>query len=389
MNAEEKLLSSSAEPIWSPASAAIFYGCVSVLIMFVNKAVLTTFQFPSFIFLAVTQGLSTIILMHLFRAAGLISFPTPSIAMFRAAQPVPVVWTLNTLTGLGGTQQLSLPMFVALRRFSILMTMVGEWYLLGKSPSNPVIVSVALMIGGAIIAALSDFSFDAYGYFYVLLNDVFTAASGISAADKLLRKHVGTFGLLYLNSAFSVAALSLYLIIFHPDDIQALREYKQWASLSFQVAFLGSCALGFMINYGVLICTKTNSPLTTTVIGCLKNVVTTYVGMFVGGAYIMSSWNFAGLTISMIGSLYYSFVTFFAPPSPPPPTLCAKANVLLPLDEPSPPQGAAVVVVPDVAAAWILTPTGPLEPDEFGTATAAAVGDDHRLVWGERATVSV
>ena len=36
----------------------------------------------------------------------------------------------NMLFGLGGTQELSLPMLTVLRRFSILMTMIGEFYIL-------------------------------------------------------------------------------------------------------------------------------------------------------------------------------------------------------------------------------------------------------------------
>ena len=41
--------------------------------------------------------------------------------------------------------------------------------------------------------------------------------------------------------------------------------------------------------------------------GALKNVATTYVGMFLGGDYAYSLVNFAGITVSCVASLVYSW----------------------------------------------------------------------------------
>jgi hypothetical protein len=68
--------------------------------------------------------------------------------------------------------------------------------------------------------------------------------------------------------------------------------------------------MGFFINYSAILCTKHNTPLTTTVIGCLKNVIVTIAGIFVGGDYVYSANNFIGLLISTASSVLYSVLSY-------------------------------------------------------------------------------
>ena len=83
--------------------------------------------------------------------------------------------------GLGGTQNLSLPMMTVLRRFSILMTMIGnliiliastlsleitfpgEFCILHVNPSTSVKMSVFMMILGSVVAAYNDLAFNLRG----------------------------------------------------------------------------------------------------------------------------------------------------------------------------------------------------------------------------------
>ena len=89
-------------------------------------AVLTHYHFPSFQVLGIGQMIATVIILNIGRALGIINFPELSTDTFRKIWPLPLMYLGNMVFGLGGTQNLSLPMMTVLRRFSILMTMIGK-----------------------------------------------------------------------------------------------------------------------------------------------------------------------------------------------------------------------------------------------------------------------
>ncbi|XP_027195756.2 solute carrier family 35 member D2-like protein [Dermatophagoides pteronyssinus] len=296
-------------PMMMRILSALFFAISSFLLVVINKIILTTYHFPSVMIVGLGQVFATIIILNVCRRIGFIKFPYYSREINIKISPLPIFFFGNLVAGLGSTKRLNLPMLTVLRRFTILMTMIGEYYILGITQSTTIKMTVFMMIGGAIIAASNDLAFDMMGYICVLLNDIFSTFNGIYMKKKLDSRDLGKYGILYYNALF--ISIPLFVLSLCIDDYgECFLEFEHWNSPWFVLAFLMSNIMGFVLMYSTALCTQYNSALTTTIVGCLKNILVTFIGMYIGGDYIFSIVNFIGLNISMIGSLIYSYVIF-------------------------------------------------------------------------------
>ncbi|XP_020919656.1 UDP-N-acetylglucosamine/UDP-glucose/GDP-mannose transporter isoform X2 [Sus scrofa] len=263
--------------------SALFYGTCSFLLVLVNKALLTTYRFPSPIVLGIGQMAVTIMILYVSKLNKIIHFPDFDKKIPIKLFPLPLLYIGNHISGLWSTSKLR------------------------KQYSLNIIVSVFAIILGAVIAAGSDLAFNLEGYIFVFLNDLFTAANGVYTKQKMDPKELGKYGVLFYNACFMI--IPTLILSISTGDLRQATEFNQWKNVLFIIQFLLSCFLGFLLMYSTVLCSYYNSALTTAVVGAIKNVSIAYIGMLVGGDYIFSVLNFVGLNICMAGGLRYSFLT--------------------------------------------------------------------------------
>ena len=92
---------------------------------------------------------------------------------------------------------------------SILMTMLLELWLLGTKPNRFVVLSVFIMIFGALIAAANDLAFDFISYAFIFGNNLSTACNGVYTKKFLNKKDLGKYGLLFYNALFGFPLVAL------------------------------------------------------------------------------------------------------------------------------------------------------------------------------------
>ncbi len=260
-NASDNPSTTSSPSQAKKVGTALFYAVSSLGVIFANKIVLSTYQFPSVQTLALLQFASTTAALKLASALGYVHLLPLSWSGVRSIAPLSACYLLNILTGLSATQNLSLPMMVLLRRASILMTMLLEKWMLNARPSPTVQFSVGLMLAGALVAALGDLSFNLVGYVVIFFNDVFTALNGVLMKRTAEEYRKSKMTVLYLNSLLSAVGV-LVLLLCMPREVERVRRFELYSNPGFVVYLIFASLMGSVLNLAIFLCTSTNSALT-------------------------------------------------------------------------------------------------------------------------------
>jgi len=222
--------------------------------------------------------------------------------------PVGVLFVVNIAIGWYGMQLIDVPMFFCLRRTTTILTMVGEYFLLGTQQSGLVVSSVLIIMAGTIMAGYTDLGDNLIGYMYTFMNNVFTALYLNVSRRFSDRTETKGFGLVYYNSITAVPLALLGAIVL--GDFEKAAQYEHIGNPLFWTALIIASALGTFMTYVVFLSATVNSPLLTSITGNLKDVVSTVIGAIAFGDFVATPLKISGLAVSLTGGGAFAAIKF-------------------------------------------------------------------------------
>lgn len=110
---------------------------------------------------------------------------------------------------------------------------------------------------------------------------------------------------LQLNCINTLPFLVLFCIL--NGEVQNVIQYPQYSDVSFIVVFCLVIGVGCLLNYSLFLCAALTSALTTSVVGGLKALAQTVLGLFTFGGVSHNLPTFLGIVMSVSGGLSYIY----------------------------------------------------------------------------------
>ncbi|XP_054724086.1 uncharacterized protein LOC129234194 isoform X2 [Uloborus diversus] len=265
--------SSSGKKVSYAASigSAILYGICSTSMAFTNKAVITSFNFDFPFFIMACQMMICMTFLEVLRILNIINVPKYSFQTVKRCAPI-----------------------VTLALSVIMMKK--------ETPKFRVVFAVVFISVGCILASIGDLKFDIQAYGYGAIS-VLVQGLYLTLSEKCL-ENLSTLHVLYINSFNTIPFFVIMSFVLEAQEITIAEKFSDCA---FLLCFGIQTCMGALLNYSLFLCTAKNSAVTTSLVGVLKSVLQTLIGLFTFGGVELNVMTIFGLSLNLFGGILYSY----------------------------------------------------------------------------------
>jgi len=289
---------------------ATFYFTCSISMNFLNKAVVSSYNFNYPFFIMACQMVATVVFLDLIRVLKIVKLPAYSLKEGVEFLPCSLSFALHSTLSLIALHGMNIPMYGAIKRCTPLVNLILSVIVLKKPfPSTLLSSSVGLITFGVFVASLGDLQFDAHAYTMGTLS-VFAQAGYLTLVQKSSEvNHRSTIEMLHVNSFNTLPIfLTVSMVLGEPADIgQSVSVAEPGFTWVFALLIVSGCVL----TWSQFMCAAVCSALTTSMISVAKSVIQTVVGFFTFGGVQFHPLNIAGLVMNILGGVIYTYVKQF------------------------------------------------------------------------------
>jgi len=296
------------------ASIVTFYFIVSITLVFANKFVLNTFDFPFPLFMTWAQLLVAEVFILV---GGLLSHRLHFLVIFA---PLELDWNIAknvlplTFVYIGMVtfnnvclQYVEVTFYQVARSLTIVWTIFFTYINFPDKPIPPkVIVACLVVFSGFIIGSVGEVNFDWKGLIAGVISSAFVAYYGIAIKKALTLVNNNEWRLLLYNTTLAII-LFIPLLLLTGEFLILFPDPQHPFTRNVWTGLLISGVLGYLINIAIFMQVNYTSPLTNAISGTAKACVQTLAGWLLFRNPI-STMNGIGIVTVIGGSTWYSYV---------------------------------------------------------------------------------
>jgi len=282
---------------------------LNVFVTISNKAFFKDLNFPYPVTLSLVHMISSAVLS----IATIYYYGFPVAKMSTAGHIRIVLFSIlfaaNIVVGNTGLKFVSVSLVQVVRSVIPAITIALSVIFLGSSFPVPMWLSLIPIVIGAALAAYGEIELDMFGLFLILLV-CFLSSFKTVLSNKFL---VGEYKIHPMDMLLRMSVLSsieLFFLICVNGELQALSwTWESFCTGSFMLFLIMNGVAAFALNFSNFMTNKLTSPLSITVAGNVKHVVTILISVWYFKNPI-STLNAFGTVITIFGAAVYSYLDF-------------------------------------------------------------------------------
>ena len=289
-------------------SACLTYSFCSVTMVLVNKSLASGYNHlidgSLNILLVVFQAVVAVAAVKISNHLKWIEIPDISFDVAKQWAPVNIFFCAMLFTGMASLQHNTVPMVTIFKNVSNITTAIGDYYFFGNKPENLVVVAFAIMLMGAIAAAVHDISISFVGLSWMVLNCLSSSGYVLYMKHATETIKLEKFAMVFYNNVLCVCFLlpaAVYL-----GEMKLFLGSKVLHTADYAVKNIFAGLVGFFLNFAALNCVAASGATTYVIIGSLNKIPVAFLGYWIFKSVInKETWFF--IAVSMCGGFLYSY----------------------------------------------------------------------------------